>query len=71
VHSTLKLILTLETGLVATDMNTKSGIDMSGFPAAISPEQSAAEFADLIVKATRAEDGGKFLGQGSEEPLPW
>jgi norsolorinic acid ketoreductase len=52
-------------------MNTKSGIDMSGFPAAISPEQSAAEFADLIVKATRAEDGGKFLGQGSEEPLPW
>lgn len=54
-----------------TDMNTKSGIDMSGFPNAISPEQSGAEFADLIVKATRAEHGGKFLGQGSDGPLPW
>lgn len=58
-------------GLVLTDMNTKSGNDVSMLPQAISPEQSGAEFADLIIKSTRAEQGGKFLGQGSEGPLPW
>ena len=63
--------LPLEIGLVLTDMNTKSGVDVSGFPGAISPEQGGAEFADLIVKATRAEHGGKFFGQGTEGPLPW
>lgn len=40
-------------------------------PGAISPEQCASEYADLIVKATRAEHGGKFLGRGFAEPIPW
>jgi hypothetical protein len=40
-------------------------------PGAISPEQCASAYADLIFKATRAEHGGKFLGQGFAEPIPW
>jgi hypothetical protein len=55
-------------------MNVRSDVDFSSLPSSvtmISPEQSGAEYADLIVKATRAENGGKFLGQGVEGPLPW
>ena len=46
-------------------------LDLSEYPGAITPEQSGAEYADLIIKATRGEQGGKFWGQGSERPLPW
>lgn len=65
----------VQKGLVVTDMAKKSGAEM-GFepdqiPGAISPEQCGNEYADLIVKATRAEHGGKFWGQGMAEPIPW
>jgi hypothetical protein len=38
---------------------------------AISGEQCGEEYADWISKATRAEHGGKFWGQGFAEPVPW
>jgi hypothetical protein len=38
---------------------------------AITPEQCGDEYAELIVKATRAEHGGKFWAQGFKEPIPW
>jgi norsolorinic acid ketoreductase len=47
------------------------GMDVKDFPGAISSEQAGAEFADLVIKATRAENGGKFLGQGAPGPIPW
>ncbi|KAJ9105992.1 hypothetical protein QFC19_003327 [Naganishia cerealis] len=40
-------------------------------PRAITPEQSAREYVDLIDRSTREEHGGKFWGHGSTEPLPW
>jgi norsolorinic acid ketoreductase len=48
-----------------------AGLDLGNHPSAITPEQSGAEYAELIIKSTRAEQGGKFLGQGTEGPLPW
>jgi hypothetical protein len=55
-----------------TDMNTKNNPNLHLLPPGISPEQSAAEYADLIQKATREEHGGKLWGQGNtEQPLPW
>lgn len=62
-------------GLVATDMGTNTasamGIDVMTLPGAISSEQSGNEYADLVTKATRAEHGGKFWGQGVADPIPW
>lgn len=62
-------------GLVATDMGTNSasemGVDIMTLPGAISSEQSGDEYADLVTKATRAEHGGKFWGQGVADPIPW
>ena len=37
----------------------------------ITPEQCADEYVDLIMRSTRAEHGGRFWGQGWDEPLPW
>lgn len=56
-----------------TDMLTKngSGIDFSAVPGAISPEQGGADYAKLLLKATRSEHGGNFLSQGVEGSLPW
>jgi norsolorinic acid ketoreductase len=50
---------------------TEMGMHVKDFPGAISSEQAGADFADLVVKATRAEHGGKFWGQGIPEPIPW
>jgi hypothetical protein len=65
----------LSTGVITTDMGLSTaagmGIDPNTMPGVISSEQSAVEFADLIVKATRADDGGKFWGQGIPGPIPW
>ncbi|KAJ9092789.1 hypothetical protein QFC21_006664 [Naganishia friedmannii] len=61
-------------GLVMTDMGPKDPAAFAhipNLPAAITPEQSAQEYVDLIDRSTRAEHGGKFWGQGSSEPYPW
>lgn len=47
------------------------GFQPEKIPGAISAEQCGNEYADLIVKATRAEHGGKFWAQGFAEPIPW
>lgn len=62
-------------GLVTTDMGAKTasemGLDVKDFQGAISSEQAGGEYADLVIKATRAEHGGKFWAQGVAEPIPW
>ncbi|GHJ88962.1 hypothetical protein NliqN6_5364 [Naganishia liquefaciens] len=69
------VVIPYHPGLVATDMGAKSaaemGVDFTSLPGAISPEQAGKEYADLVTKATRAEHGGKFWGQGIAEPIPW
>ncbi|KAJ9092793.1 hypothetical protein QFC21_006668 [Naganishia friedmannii] len=56
-------------GLVSTDMGKISGKELGipdNYPGVLTPDQSAAEYADLIIKSTRAEHGGKFWAQGVE-----
>ncbi|KAJ9092780.1 hypothetical protein QFC21_006654 [Naganishia friedmannii] len=69
------VIVPYHPGVVCTDMIRESakdfGMRVEDVPGLISPEQSAAEYIDLILKATRAEHGGRFLGQGFASPIPW
>jgi norsolorinic acid ketoreductase len=63
-----------DAGLVMTDMGPKDADAFShipNMPQAITPEQSAEEYVDLIDRSTRAEHGGKFWAQGSSEPYLW
>ncbi|KAI5451651.1 hypothetical protein NCC49_001632 [Naganishia albida] len=77
-HQTEKagaVVIPYHPGLVVTDMARKTasefGLTPDQMPGSISPEQCAEEYAELIVKATRDEHGGKFWGQGFAEPIPW
>ncbi|KAJ9092787.1 hypothetical protein QFC21_006662 [Naganishia friedmannii] len=68
------VVIPYHPGLVMTDMGPKDAEAFShipNMPKAITPEQSAEEYVDLIDRSTRAEHGGKFWGQGSSEPYPW
>ena len=37
----------------------------------IEPDECAEHYANLVLHATMAEHGGKFLGYGFAEPIPW
>ncbi|KAJ9119031.1 hypothetical protein QFC22_003521 [Naganishia vaughanmartiniae] len=69
------VVIPYHPGLVSTDMGLKSGKELGipeDMPGVLTPEQSAAEYAELIIKSTRAEHGGKFWAQGVEGGvLPW
>lgn len=62
-------------GLVATDMlftvTKELGMTLDQLPGVIQPEECAQDYADLVIRSTRAEHGGKFLGCGFPEPIPW
>jgi hypothetical protein len=47
------------------------GITRDQVPGVIEPEECAEHYAELVVNATRTEHGGKFLGYGFAEGIPW
>ncbi|KAJ9119038.1 hypothetical protein QFC22_003529 [Naganishia vaughanmartiniae] len=68
------VVIPYHPGLVMTDMGPKEADSFShipNMPRAITAEQSAKDYVDLVDRSTRAEHGGKFWGQGSSEPYPW
>ncbi|KAJ9101484.1 hypothetical protein QFC19_005135 [Naganishia cerealis] len=68
------VVIPYHPGLVMTDMGPKEVDSFShipNMPRAITPEQSAREYVDLIDRSTREEHGGKFWAQGYTEPVPW
>lgn len=56
-------------------MGKESGKELGipeDMPGVLTPDQSAAEYAELIINSNRAEHGGRFWAQGVEGgQLPW
>lgn len=69
------VVIPYHPGLVASDMGKRSGKELGmpeDMPGVLTPDQSAEEYAELIIKSNRAEHGGKFWAQGVEGgQLPW
>jgi hypothetical protein len=65
--------------MVATDMLFRAAAEMGiphdkvtgAVPGVIEPDEAGRLYAELIVSSSRKEHGGRFWGQGSNDPIVW